>query len=552
MATEAFAPSDVSEAGGREAKLLDELVSAECRGWPALETEWLYVGHADAPRYTSALRMELFADRRLPPEGEVDTFCSVVGSWSFMSLLPSLRPRRLLLFDRNPAPVAFVAMVFGLLRLAPTRREFLSLFLARRLSSEDLHGLEAEAIAVMKAEGSGAAQELLRRPVDLGVVTEALRGLGRDGAAAPRPPGCAYADFLREFLVDPGARDAPLGQGEARPWRICDVLRVVGHPMSAPVNVGRERAAGSPPNACSLFLSHGWLSSDAAYRLVRSRVMAAKSEFVVANFLQEGAGRFRLHGSETTVLYLSNIQPEAVVEWLGQDALAAKLQELMGRVSGAGGYMRVLNRDRWYAFDSRPHLSALLAVERALQEDVRRLGCAGAEPTCAAGRPALPLVEVVAQDLRVHPNWGFHELNRSKVLHHAEFRAEVQSAFPGAGERYVLPLFERVCLLHILLGEGLGIDDFRLTLQLATASCRRVAVVEHNRRSLDFREHTAAESFLDPDDLREMLREICTEWRRALTDCSLVRLECAYGTRDHCRNFVALVEVWGTAVHGVR
>ena len=239
--------------------------------------------------------------------------------------------------------------------------------------------------------------------------------------------------------------------------------------------------------------------SEATFDLVRSRLLAAKREYKVLNIVKEGQEPLSclVRGHETSVLYLSNIQPDSDGDWANKWAMSGKLEDWIQRIARGGGYLRLLNRDRWFKFASRPHLTALAAVERALGVDVSRL------PEASRGLPlnrgALPLAEIVAQDLRVHPGWGFHELNRSRLQHHADFAQEAWSLFPRDGNPYVLPMLERVCILHILVGEGVPHEVFLTALKLATVTCRRVAVLEHNRRSEDFAEMPAAERehFLD-------------------------------------------------------
>jgi len=107
----------------------------------------------------STLRNELRADPRLPPDGKVDTLSTVVGSWSFLSLMPILSPHRLILFDINPSAVIFFAMIVGLLRTAASRSKFLSYFFGRHISGDDMLLLEAEVIEWMTGEKS----DLLKR-----------------------------------------------------------------------------------------------------------------------------------------------------------------------------------------------------------------------------------------------------------------------------------------------------------------------------------------------------------------------------------------------------
>ena len=159
------------------------------RDGPGLAQEWLYVAHVDAPKYLSALRQELLSDTKLPPDGEVDTFSTVIGSWSFLSLLPVLRPKTIVMFDVNPAAAAFAAMLVGLLKVAPTRRGFLRYILGREVGAEDMRAFEAEAIAYMQGDAAeegwprtrdlppSGATKLLERPLDAAVVSEAARAL---------------------------------------------------------------------------------------------------------------------------------------------------------------------------------------------------------------------------------------------------------------------------------------------------------------------------------------------------------------------------------------
>eukprot|EP00927_Polykrikos_kofoidii_P077146 TRINITY_DN74120_c0_g1_i1.p1 TRINITY_DN74120_c0_g1~~TRINITY_DN74120_c0_g1_i1.p1 ORF type:complete len:605 (+),score=95.84 TRINITY_DN74120_c0_g1_i1:231-2045(+) len=545
-----------------------------CQEKRLLDQTWLYVAHADAPKYMSTLRAELRSDKRLPPEGDVASLSTVVGSWSFLSLVPVLRPRRLLLFDINPAAVAFVAMVISLLQVSISRAQFISFFFGRSVGEREVSTLEREVIAWMTSDAfkvarnsEVAATHFLGRPVEPAVVQEAFERLRTVPPERPPPvnavassPACTYMEFVWDYLVDQagsGVEQSADGQTTSS-RRICDSVVPAGSPHNAQVNAGTSDRP--PTNVCSLFFGHGWLASESSYLMVRERVLAAERDYIVADFLNEGTsgiGQF-VRGDETSVLYLSNMHGGGVV-WADHKRMEQKLEELMQRVSLGGGYLRVLCRDRWYAFPARsPHVSALSAVRRALGDDARWPGDGDSARYLAVEEARrhstkvvtspLPLVEVVAQDLRVHPGWGFHELNRSEVVHYTHFIHVTMGSLPKKNELLVLPLWERVCILHVLVGEGVPIAEFADVLEVASWSCRRVLVLDHNARSLDFANlHGDASGFLEPNQLRNLVEGICAQPWRQLADCGLVRLDCILGKQDHCRNFAALVEVFGTA-----
>ena len=456
--------------------------------------EQVCVLHADPPgavvNSVAAARKELegfYTGPQAPLAGRpmVRRLSSVIGGFSALNALLDFAPEEIDYFDVNSRVVEYFRLVLALVQISATREEFVSRLFARPFSRERPY----------TATNQG---EFLSQPLDRAVADE-TRGLLQVKESQ------VYAWLLRTHMADTGwsagqPRGEVLEKGKRR--RNCEELHVFFDSPGKFPRLNPGAAGAGPANQCTLYYGHGWLAGQPEYSLVRERLQVARVSLSVRDALDKGFPQWLMRpyakrggpAARWDALYLSNL-----CLWASQGCSSILLPGLGAEVDRVGGDLGHLNSDSGGATvavlhshleqphilsssNIRPscpgippgtsfpnsHLSAWAAVRQALG-GIRE----GSGLTSELQLPAGALLEVTTK-----ADWGFHEVP-APGLEQVELSSFLSGGAPSRSYDVVL--------LHILLGEGTPLKDFRAALERSMRVARhRVLILEHNKDSADW------------------------------------------------------------------
>ena len=454
----------------------------------------VYVLHADPPgavtKSVAAARTELegfYTGPQAPLAGQpvVRRLSSVIGGFSALNALLDLAPEEIDYFDVNNRVVDYFRLVLALVQISATREEFVSRLFARPFN---------QGISYTVADQG----RFLSQPLDR-VIADETRGLLQVKESQ------VYAWLLNTHMADTGwsagqPRGEILEQEERR--RNCEELYVFFDSPGKFPRLNPGAAGAGLANQCTLYYGHGWLAGQPEYSLVRERLQVARVSLSVRDAFDKGFPQWLMRPyvkrdgptARWDALYLSNL-----CLWASQGCTSILLPGLGAEVDRVGGELgnsdsnsadatvAVLHShlEQPHILSSaniRPscpgippgtsfpnsHLSAWAAVRKALGGEREESGL-----TSELKLPAGALLEVTTK-----ADWGFHEApapGREQV----ELQAFLSGGTPDRS-------FD-VVLLHILLGEGTPLKDFRMALEQATrVARRRVLILEHNKDSADW------------------------------------------------------------------
>ena len=319
--------------------------------------------------------------------------------------------------------------------------------------------------------------EYLKIPIDNGVMADTINRLSRKSSGV-------FKDYILPHLQK-GILD---GVRNCRFLLPCFPIneRV---PVGGGLEMGRNQHGKDVPNTNSFFYGFGWLESQAAFEHVQRSLAKAKLSFVCMDILTEDIEPV-CDMSGSLVLHASNIDdwfPEQWVEFVDN------------MVTGN------LNRQGQTAFvttNGSVQIAAIDAHEKAYK---------AIEPYVYGN-----IVEVTHKT-----PWGFHEFDRQNILYSDYLKSDYAAD---------------TTILHILSGEGLGVDVLRQVLKKSLSVSNRVIVMEHNGESIDW-QNSKDGSLLNSSQLKSEILPLLREGSFDLT--SVVDIA---GEKDLKRNIMFVAD----------
>ena len=242
--------------------------SAQMYAGPA----YVYFAQADDPEAALLAEASISAARRDHGSAARAIFASVVGGLTGLNYLSRLQNvHSAVLFDINPWMVEYAAFIVELVRIAPSRSDWLG-----RLFSRNASGFfDAQRTTRFT---NALEDEFYGRPVEAAIAASTAQKLSS-------PSRCVFRWFTEHVAPDPLPKSPPV------PRRVCERLRLSEQPRSdwsEKLDVGlvvNGRCMGSPPskckrimNTCKVGIGHGWLESPESYTRARS-VLLGRVEF---------------------------------------------------------------------------------------------------------------------------------------------------------------------------------------------------------------------------------------------------------------------------------
>jgi len=279
-----------------------------------------------------------------------------------------------------------------------------------------------------ESELTAASQKrYLAQPVEPALLADTLTRLSADGRRI-------YQTFLAPHLT------APLLNGV----RNCRQLLPCWPPdQRVPVGggaaFGYDEAGQLVPNTNTFFYGLGWLESPATFAQVQQALALASLRFVTFDLMRGDLTELGVL-SGSLVLHVSNIDdwfpngwPPLLRDW---EAQSLKAQCQLNVITSHNGLHRL---------NAAPHAWAYAAL--------------------------VPHVFGSIVEVTHKVPWGFHEFARTNV----DVSQYLEAVFSAD-----------TTILHILLGEGIGRQQFLAVYHKALSQSRRVIVLEHNRESADW------------------------------------------------------------------
>lgn len=264
---------------------------------------FVYVAHADPPRFllhTPALRSFLQA----PDDVKSFTFASVIGSMAGLNLLVNLTVNSIVLFDINEWMVEYAVMMIEIIRSSVTRLDFLS----KMFSRDAGHAVSLAGGFDLKPS---IADTFLKQPVQWNSAETLQASLSKRSA-------CAHRWLTSQIVLNLTA--IPTGTHR----RVSERVTLFHDPRKSPMlepNLVRDCNASVRPekqpkcdpqkwiNTCSFYYGHGWLTSEATFANVRSKLIQSPVHCIHWDTTQPLDKLLRVEADRKrrVLMYVSNI-----------------------------------------------------------------------------------------------------------------------------------------------------------------------------------------------------------------------------------------------------
>jgi FkbM family methyltransferase len=322
----------------------------------------------------------------------------------------------------------------------------------------------------------------LSTPVDPNIVENTLTSLSASGTALYR----TYIQPFHDGQVLEGVRNCRC------------LLPCYGIHERVPVGGGKDQGHNEfkqlVPNTNSFFYGHGWLQSKETFLRVQDILRKCPIRYLPFNLLNgdlDGLSNF----SGRVVIHASNID-----EWF-KDAWDHWLNSVFQQsVRRQGALYVVTTNGGVVKSDVDAHVKAYVAVAPYVY-----------------GR----VVEVTHKT-----QWGFHEFERENIL----FSNYLDGSHPAD-----------TTILHILVGEGLSVEQFQAVYRRALEQSQCVLVLEHNRDSADWTPEKA-EKLLSIEQTQSILTSAAEPYQAKVMSVHEIA-----GERDLTRNALFVVECEGSS-----
>lgn len=177
------------------------------------------------------------------PASRGGTFVGIVGGLAALNFIERLQPSEILLVDLNPAQVQYGRCVVELVKLSPSRKEFVAAFFSRPFASDEPAFLAQPGnLTLLRANTQKIKEAALRESCtrDLALIAEATYDPAKEALLVPRNTNGKYVQL-------------------------------------------RGPDQGMPGDFNFLYFDRGWLESDASYERTRAALRAARIRFLVSD-----------------------------------------------------------------------------------------------------------------------------------------------------------------------------------------------------------------------------------------------------------------------------
>ncbi len=360
----------------------------------------------------------------------VDYFYSVIGGLSGLNYLNYVSPKDIIFFDINRASVRYAKLIFNLIQISTTRKEFLERFFSRKMEHNISYKNQKKYISKKPSE------ELFN---------DTLNRLHPDNRKM----------FLEVF-------GQIFNNCENLNLRYCKIV-LPTLPKKTDVPVNTKEPYGQ--NINTLHYGYGWLSSDEKFNTIRERIMSIKLE--VRNLFEMDFD----HESKNIVIFISNINRFFPEEW---DELAIKLMNRKQRTLVITTYDGIyyFGFGDYYVYRNETLLTKIFKKISPIYFRLLKKN-KSTKPHKTAFEKIKPYTTGKVIELTHRNDWGFEELNSAKIPY----------------KNYLdNPIYVDTILLHNLLGEGVEPTYFSEVLSVAIKKTKRIVILEHNRSSKDWDE----------------------------------------------------------------
>ena len=260
-------------------------------------------------------------------------------------------------------------------------------------------------------------------------------------------------------------------------------------PVGGGEDMGYDEQKQLVPNTNTFFYGHGWLESKETFLRIQTILRKCQIHYVPFNLLK---GDLDVLSDFTgrVVIHASNID-----DWF-KDVWGKWLDRVHQRFVQRQGELYVITTNGGVVKSNvDAHAKAYLAIA--------------------------PYVYGAVVEVTHKTPWGFHEFDRENVL----FSDYLNSSHPAD-----------TTILHILVGEGLSIEQFKAVYGRALQQSRRVLVMEHNRNSADF-SADKTKGLLSIEQTQSILTSVAEPCQ-----ASLMSVHKIAGETDLARNVLFVVE----------
>ena len=410
------------------------------------------------------------------PNRNIDSYVSVIGGMSGLNYLSMMAPHTITFFDINHSAIEYVKCMLEIINISKGSKDFISRVFCRSMERflkeknyEELNFYNQNEYLDMKYD-----KDLYRE------LMSALSPFSKE----------MYKKYLRPHL----SRKVLSGVKNCRQLVPC-------YPIyeRVPVGGGEENGWNEHgklvPNLNTYFYGYGWLSSDEAFKHVKTILNNTKKRYIAFDLFRDEIDLLA-DFSGNVVIHCSNIDDWFSEKW---NNWSVKVLEKSIKKGGELTLITTNGGVRHSFLD--PHKKAFECIK--------------------------PYVYGKIVEITHKIPWGFHEFKRDTIIFHDYLNRNNS--------------ISDTTIIHNLVGEGVAHNILEKVCRIALQKSNRVIILEHNQKSLDWRNNKDDQSYMTISQLKNILNKITKEINALIHPVINIP-----GYNDLSRNIVFIVDTYNS------